>query len=654
MNKYLNNLSTDSTSIYKILFCIIIIAVTLFVYSNIKSYDFINFDDNHYVTENHHVQKGVKIENIKWAFSFSNEAIKFYWHPITWFSHMIDCHLFGLNPGLHHFSSVILHCINAVLIFFIFYQLTGELWQSVFVAALFAVHPLNVESVAWISERKNVLSTFFWLLTMLAYIYYAKYPGYLRYLLVVFPFIIGLLTKPMLVTLPCALLLIDFWPLRRLNILHPDNTKNHFTPTSIKKLLLEKLPLLFLSLLSICISVLSIHITRQIIPEKAVPLTLRLQNAIVSYVKYIGKILWPHDLAAFYPFPDFIPIWQPIIATLILLVISIGALILVKKAPYLLIGWLWFLGTLFPVIGISQHALWPELADRWVYIPQIGIFIILAWGGSAIFSKLRYRIIILLSIATMLIAIFAVLSRKQLSYWQDSKTLFQHAVYVTENNPIAYFNLGAALASDGQIDQAINHYYRSLSLKENAEVHSNLGNALAQKGQFKKAIKHINIALNKNPLNHRALNNLGNIQLDLGNPDAAINLFIRALKVAPDFKELHNNLGNALMQKSMFNEAVSQYYEILKIEPNHVEANINLGVALTRLNEVESAIFHYQKALHKSPDIAEAHNNLGVLFFKKNELNKAKVHFETALRLNPDYISARDNLLRLQAVIGKK
>ena len=439
MNKILPKFSSKSSAKLKIIICLIITAGIFFVYWNIQSFDFINFDDDQYVTENPFVQKGLSIENIRWAFGFSKEAIKFYWHPITWISHMADCQFFGLNAGMHHMTSLLIHIVNTLLLFLIFQQMTGAIWRSTFIAALFAVHPINVDSVVWIAERKNVLSTLFWMLTMLAYIYYARQPGFRRYLLVIIAFMTGLASKTMLITLPCVLLLIDFWPLGRMNLFQSGNLFNihnkrpPFSETPIRYIILEKIPLFILSFLTVGISIFTVHITRQIVPGDAIPMALRISNALVSYLKYILKIIWPHDLAVFYPYPDAIPFWQPAVAGLILAGISISILFKMKKAPYLVTGWLWYLGTLFPVIGIFQQGRWPEMSDRWAYIPQIGLFIIFAWGGFSLVSGLSRRKAILSVIAPAIVISLMLAARHQVSYWKDSITLFEHNLTVVKH-----------------------------------------------------------------------------------------------------------------------------------------------------------------------------------------------------------------------------
>ncbi|MBC2695325.1 MAG: hypothetical protein HF982_08645, partial [Desulfobacteraceae bacterium] len=357
----MNNQNDHSDSIfnigYDVLICLFLVIATLAVYWQINYHEFINFDDSLYILQNKQVQKGLTSESISWAFSFTDIA---YWHPLTWLSHMLDCQIYGLIPGMHHRTNLILHIVNSILLFFVFQKMTGALWRSAFVATLFALHPLNVESVAWVAERKNVLSTFFWMLTMLAYVHYTTRPGLYRYLLTLLFLMLGLMAKPMLVTLPFVLLLLDYWPLERLRNQSPFN------------LILEKIPFFAFSAVSVYISSLSVKYYGIVVSTELVPMQIRIANALVSYVKYIEKMIWPKNLAIFYPFPDTLPIWQILGAGLFLASISFLVFLNLRKKPYLCMGWLWFLGTLIPVIGLKQAGLWPAMADRWAYVPFVG------------------------------------------------------------------------------------------------------------------------------------------------------------------------------------------------------------------------------------------------------------------------------------------
>ena len=376
----LSNYITHKTPIKRSqshLICLGLVISILLCYWQVRNYEFINFDDDLYVTDNRNVQAGINRSGIKWAFSFEDKN-KTHWHPLSWLSHMTDIQLYGMNPGQHHLTNVIFHIFNTLLLFFVLYRMTGKVWQPAIVAALFGVHPLNVESVAWVAERKNVLSTFFFMLTLLAYALFSEKPNTFRYLLIVIFFIFGLLSKPMLVTLPFVLLLIDIWPLGRIELLQPGNKRWCI----LGRLILEKIPLFILSGLSTFLGSASLQGLGSYISLQTAPMTLRLSNALVSYVKYMGKMIWPHNLAVFYPFPKIIPIYQTLGAFILLVWVSFMFFAAFKRRPYLTIGWLWFLGTLVPVIGLIQVGLWPALADRWAYLPMIGLLIIATWGGG--------------------------------------------------------------------------------------------------------------------------------------------------------------------------------------------------------------------------------------------------------------------------------
>ena len=360
-----------------LLICLLLTFSILAVYWQVRNHDFINLDDNVYVTDNNHVKAGINLDSIIWAFSLENKD-NTYWHPVTWLSHMLDCQLYGMNPGMHHSTNLLFHIANTILLFLVLRRMTGEFWKSALVAAFFGLHPLNVETVAWVSERKNVLSTFFWMMTMATYFHYTERPGFYRYLPVFFLLMLGQLVKPMLVTLPFVLLLLDYWPLGRLKI---GQWRSFF------RLIWEKIPLFILSALSVGIAVLSNQHLGILQSTETVPMTLRIENALVSYVEYIVKTIWPNNMAIYYPFPDSLPLWQAAGALLALACISLMLLLKLRHIPSLGTGWLWYLGTSVPISGLVQNGLWPAMADRWAYIPAIGIFIIIVWGGGAIFSQ---------------------------------------------------------------------------------------------------------------------------------------------------------------------------------------------------------------------------------------------------------------------------
>jgi Tfp pilus assembly protein PilF len=554
-----------------VLICLFLVIAILAVYWQTNYHEFINFDDSSYILQNQHVQNGLTSESISWAFGFADIA---YWHPLTWLSHMLDCQIYGLIPGMHHRTSLIFHIVNSILLFFVLQKMTGALWKSAFVAALFALHPINVESVAWVAERKNLLSTFFWMLTMLAYVYYTRHPNLYRYFLTLLLLMLGLMAKPMLVTLPFVLLLLDYWPLGRLR------------QQSTFNLILEKIPFFALSAVSAYISSLSVQLYGIVVSTELVPMKLRLANALVSYVKYIEKMIWPKNLAVFYPFPDTLPIWQVFGAGLFLVSISSLVLLNFRKKPYLCIGWLWFLGTLIPVIGLKQAGLWPAIADRWAYVPLIGIFLIISWGIPELVSKWRHKKIGLALAATVLLLVLMTVTWLQVRCWTNSVSLFKHTFEVTANNYITHFKLGEALTELDKTEEAISHYREVLRLKPSyALAHHNLGVILADQGRTNEAMNHYIAALTMNPKLERTHNNLGTILNSKGERDKAIEHFFYALRLNHDFAEAYNNIGVVLALKGKFNGAIVFFRIALQIKPDYPQAQNNLKNALKFLRK---------------------------------------------------------------------
>ncbi len=490
---------------------LLLVFATIAIYSQVVNFDFVNYDDDDYIYKNSYVQKVLTLESIKWAFT-TNHASN--WHPLTWLSHMLDIQLYGMDSGKHHLTNLIFHIANTLLLFFLFKQMTGKLWQSSFVAALFALHPLHVESVAWLSERKDVLSTFFWMLTMLSYVRYTGKPGIITYLPVLFFFIIGLMAKPMLVTLPFVLLLLDYYPLRRLRftddkkIIIKKSSISHFSLlTSHFSLLSEKIPLLIFAAISSVITLLAQQSGGAVRSLYEQPLTYRITNAMISYVGYIEKMIIPHDLAIFYP-PCIFSWWQIAGASLLLLAVSFFVIKRIKDYPYLFTGWFWYIGTLVPVIGFVKAGS-QAMADRYTYIPLIGLFMMIAWGIPELIERWRIRKTIFNTVVTAYILILSVTAWMQVQYWKNSITLFSHALEVTENNILVQTNLGLALIEQGRTDEGIIHYLKALQLEpDNAKIHNNLGVALFQKGRIKEAIAHFQKALETNPNDADAKQNL--------------------------------------------------------------------------------------------------------------------------------------------------
>jgi len=567
------------------LFCLFLVLATLSVYWQIRTHSFVVYDDPTYVAENKYVLQGITREGLEWAFSFSGKD-KTHWHPVTWISHMLDVQLYGVNAGNHLMINLVLHLLGSWLLFLVFKKASGRFWESAAVAVLFALHPINVESVAWVAARKNVLSTFFWMLVLLSYIRYARKPNLFRYGLVFFVFGIGLMTKPMLVTLPFVLLLMDFWPLGRIKegwfgCFSPEALRTschlNFEKTSPFRLIIEKIPLLALSGASIFISSLAMHQYGDLVSTRSVPMGLRLANAIVSYPAYVSKLIWPLDLTCFYPFPEAVPIWQVFLSALLITGITLLTVVAAKTKPYLIVGWLWYLGTLVPAIGILQAGLWPAIADRFVYVPSIGFFVIAAWGLSDLKKRWRLKNTWSTAGAVLLLALMMVLTWKQAGYWKDSIALFRHALVVAQENSLSHYALGYAYEQQGDRLKAIHHYSEALKI---------------------------------NPAQADALYNLAHVKTELGRYDEAVGHYRELLVLAPDDYQAHNNLGNALFHERRFDEAITHYLSALHINPEYALAYKNLGAALIQKGQPAKAVFYLKEALRIQPDDLQALQNL--------------------------------------------
>lgn len=538
----------------KLIICLFLVVLTLAGYWQVTSHDFVTFDDNIYVTENYNAQAGLTREGLIWAFTTFCGAN---WHPLTWVSHMLDCQLFWLRPGMHHLTSLLFHVANGLLLFLLFLRMTGSLWRSAFVAALFAIHPLHVESVAWVAERKDVLSTLFWMLTMWAYVRYAERPGAMRYLLVVLFFALGLMAKPMVVTLPFVLLLMDYWPLGRLQIRRWKDKADPGPPKStVPRILLEKVPLLALSgILSVTTFIAQ---GEAVAPLEGLPLGVRIANALVSCVTYIGRMFWPHDLAVLYPHPGTVALWQASLSGLLLLSLSLLFIRAMQRHPYFIIGWLWYLGTLVPVIGLVQVGR-QAMADRYTYIPLIGLFIILAWGAAELTQKLRHRRIVLAALAGFALTLCMISTWFQVRHWKDSFSLFSHAVDVTVDNYVAHHSLGIAWEEKKRYDRAIHHYSEALRIKPDfAKAHNTLGGVLLLQGDLESAIRHYSKALQIEPDNAKTHYNLGVVSERQGDLKSAIRHYSDALRISPDFAEAAYSLKVLLMRRGKPGKAHKQ------------------------------------------------------------------------------------------------
>ena len=584
----------------------LVIAI-LTVYWQVQGHEFINYDDPSYVSKNPHVQTGLTLEGIAWSFTSMRAGN---WHPLTWLSHMLDIQLYGMNPGRHHFTNVIFHIANTLLLFLVFRRMTESLWRSGFVAAMFALHPLHVESVAWVAERKDVLSTFFWMLTMLSYVWYVDHPGRNRYLLVLLLFILGLMAKPMLVTLPFVLLLMDYWPLKRLQFRQPRGNINTQQKLPVLDLVWEKTPLFALAVASSIVTFLVQQSGGAVGSLTGYPLNVRIANALISYVSYIVKLIWPYHLAVLYPHPRMISGWIVAGACFLLLFISFLVIRALKRYPWVAVGWLWYVGTLVPVLGLVQIGS-QAMADRYTYVPLIGISIIIAWGVPELVSRWTHRKVVLAAIAATSLSILMVAAWFQVGYWANSMTLFRRALEVTSNNYVAHNNLGIALFFQGKIDEATVHFHKALKINSSfVEAHTNLGIVMANKGKMTEAISHFSEGLRLNPDSYEAHNNLGVIFVRQGKTSEAIRHYSEALRINPYYDEAHNNVGVALASQGKLDEAISHYSEALRINPRFAKVHNNLGIALIRKKKLEEAIAHFRKALRIKPDYANAHKNL--------------------------------------------
>ena len=631
-----NNMQTLSV----VLVCMALAGITLAVYFQAGNHQFLSFDDKQYVTGNPHVTRGITGATIMWAFT-SIDA--FNWHPITWLSHMTDVQLFGMNPRGHHLTNIIIHTTSSVLLLLLLFRCTGSLWQSSFVAALFALHPLHVESVAWVAERKDVLSALFWFLTLLMYAEFSVKRTRVLYTLSLFCFVLGLMSKPMIVTLPIVMLLLDFWPLGRYRCGELAQEVYQLSDRLLAHIK-EKIPFIACSLLSGFITLYAQHTGGAMIALNAEPFRLRIENALISYVTYIGKTAWPHDLAVYYPFPVTIPPWQAISSLVVLLLVSAAAIRSRRRYPYVTVGWLWFLITLAPVIGLVQVG-GQSMADRYSYLPVTGLFIVVAWGVPDLTKGLSHRNGILALLAGAVIIVSAAATWEQLGYWQDSISLYERTLQVTSGNYLINYNLGVDHAEKGNLDAAIRHFQEAIRINPNyAEAHNNLGVAFAKSGDPDAAIREYRTALVANNNDIKARFNGGNALAQKGDLPAAIREYQAALRIDPDNTELHMTLGSVLAQNGDLPAAIREYRAVIWRNPDMAEAHNNLGVVLAQKGDQDAAILEYRASLGISPNNADAHNNLGVALTRKGDLEGAIQEYRAALTVNQNHREAEGNL----------
>lgn len=619
-----------------------LIVVTAWVYAPVRAFDFVNWDDQLYLTENPHVQAGLSWANLLWAMTTTHSP---YWHPMTWLSHMLDVTLFGMNAGWHHVTNLVIHLLNTVLLFGVVQRITRETGKSAFVAAVFAVHPLHVESVAWLAERKDVLSTCFLIATIWMYILYVERPRAARYAAIVFVYALALMAKPMVVTLPFVLLLLDVWPLCRIG--KPDDPWH-----GAARAVVEKIPLLALAL---GVSVATVIVQKQVgaVPGlDALPLVPRVKNALVGYVMYVWKTVWPTRLAPFYPYRTY-PMFVVLLAAAALVVATVLAISAWRRWPFITVGWLWYVITVAPVIGLMQAGE-QAMADRFMYVPMVGLLFIAAWGGSAILARGGVRMRAQSGLAAVLIAVFAAAAHAQTEHWADSVTLWRYALQVTDPNSVTYENLAQALRERGQLDEAFANYERALHLapanspRYVATIQNDLGLVRLRQGRPDEAESHFEAAVRLDPSFAEAQNNYGNVLAAEGKFADAIPHYRAALALKPDFADALVGMGGALVREGRPDEATLQYREALRLDPRLAQAHNGLGSALILQHRDDDAMQEFNRALELKPDLPSAHLNIAIVMLRKGDTAGARRHLETALSIDPAYEPARNVLARIR------
>jgi protein O-mannosyl-transferase len=629
--------------------CLVLAAITFAVFGRAAGFDFINLDDDLYVYENAQVAGGLSLKGLAWVFT---HADCHFYHPLTMLSLMVDYQLHGLHAGGYHLTNVLLHTASVILLFLVLRQMTGALWRSAFVAAVFAIHPLRVESVAWVAERKDVLGTFFFMLTLGAYARYVRQPNSLaRYLMVAAAFVLALLSKPTMVTLPFVLLLLDYWPLHRFEDPGTVHAPEYFEIP--RRLILEKIPLLALAAGACAVTVVA-EGKEAIATLAEVSMSARIGNALVSYVLYLRQMIWPEGLAVFYPLPERgYALWTMALSFLMLVLITGGVLAFGRKRPWLSTGWLWYLGMMTPMIGIVQVGKFAH-ADRMTYLPQIGIYLAVTWLAAEWGAKWRVGCAAIGALMAAVLGVLIICAWQQTAYWKNNETLWRHALDCTTGNSIAHLNLGSDFLEKGRADEAITQFQEALQIRPAfAYARLDLGNALFQKGRRDEAIVEFQQALHINPAFTEAENNLGNALSHMGRRGEAISHFQKALLISPNDADTHNNFGDTLRQEGKLDEAISHFEQALHAKPNFAEAHYNFGIALRQKGELDEAIAQYQMALDINPAFAEARNNLGNALLQKGMADQAMIEYQKALQINSNYSDAHYNLGNILSQKGR-
>jgi tetratricopeptide (TPR) repeat protein len=633
--------------------------VTFLLYLPIVRNGFVHYDDEGYITDNAHVSQGLSWPGVVWAFK-SNEQSN--WHPLTWISHMADCQMFGLNPAGHHFINVLFHTANTLLVFFLMRQMTRENLASALVAAFFGWHPLHVESVAWAAERKDVLSAFFWLLTMMVYVRYVRRPAAATYLLALVLFAAALMAKPMAVTLPFVLLLMDYWPLNRLTPAVPagGTESSNQSPSDYWRtgafLVLEKLPFFALTLADSYLTFLAQKNGGSVLSISALPFSYRFVNALWSYLRYVSNTFYPNGLSIIYPYKANLPVGLVTVSILLLVIWSVLFVLWRKKSPYLLVGWLWFLGTLIPTIGFIQVGA-QSMADRYMYIPSIGLFIIVVWGARDLMQVNPGLRKIFLVAGTAALALCLVATSWQITYWRNTATIFVHAINVTGDNPVAYFTLGTEYERAGDRNDALTLYKKSVETGPNYyPAEFNLGRMLLENGDDQAARSHFKYAKGLNGGDPLLEFNWGLLLLKAGRNEegsnhlqTAVQMLRTASQVDPGSSEYHFYLAGALQKLARTPEAIQEYSNVLRLDPDYPEARYGLAAALITAGRTNEAIGQYRNEVTLHVNDPEAHYNLGLALLENQQFGDAEKEFAIELQQSPAELKAHYRLAQARA-----
>ena len=622
---------TVQTSKKNIVIYILLALVTLAVYSQVHRFDFINYDDPVYITENIHVQSGLTLNGFLWAFSTKLFGL---WNPLVWISFMMDYQLYGFNAGGYHITNLILHVLSTLLLFWLLNRMTGAVWKSAFVAAFFALHPLHVESVAWISERKDVLSAFFWMTTLCLYVFYTEKESAKRYLLVLFSFILALLSKPMVITLPFIMILLDYWPLKRFK-----SQKENPVLWQLK----EKLPFLALALVVVMVT---FYTPGHSASYELLPLNVRLANAPVAFMTYLAKTFWPHSLAIFYPFPVHIPLWKAAGASIAIAAVSVYVLIKAGSLPCLFVGWFWFLIAIAPAIGIVQIGDF-AMADRYHYLPSIGIGIILAWCLPLLVPNEKMRQNVFFPLAIAFLSFIAFSAWKQCGYWENSSKVFGHAVRVTKDNYLAHNNLGLALFAGGRNQEAIFHYDEVIRIRPFDVVpYHNRAIVYTRLGQHQMAIENYTEAIRVKP-DYAADAYLGraNLYLQLGQDQKALDDLTAAIRLDPGNHSAYFNRGNIYIKQRLYKQGIDDLNQAIHLKPDDANAYNNRAFIYLNLGMAGQALRDFSKALALKPDYADAYNNRAFVYLNTGDVISGCRDAKQACQLG--------NCATLQAAAGK-